>query len=191
MESGLPSEVNSVVTTSQTCYNSLNYLLKTIIQIVVNGAIPSFEGLPKYRKIVVMLEKLPYSKLVEKAVIEMIQGGVPIRQIITSIQHLNDAPRSLSTLYKHYGPAMEAERTRINGAVGKRVIDQALYGDVQDGITWKSQELFLRSKGGWSPQNTTNEVDQEIDPELDVSAADQLMNMLGFDTDEPEEENNG
>ena len=55
-----------------------------------------------YRKIVVMLEKLPYSKLVEKAVIEMIQGGVPIRQIITSIQHLNDAPRSLSTLYKHY-----------------------------------------------------------------------------------------
>ena len=28
-----------------------------------------------------MLEKLPYSKLVEKAVLEMIQGGVPIRQI--------------------------------------------------------------------------------------------------------------
>ena len=191
MESGLPSEVNSVVTTSQTCYNSLNYLLKTIIQIVVNGAIPSFEGLPKYRKIVVMLEKLPYSKLVEKAVIEMIQGGVPIRQIITSIQHLNDAPRSLSTLYKHYGPAMEAERTRINGAVGKRVIDQALYGDVQDGITWKSQELFLRSKAGWSPQATVNEVEQDVDPELDVSAADQLMNLLGFDTDEPEAENNG
>jgi|TARA_B110000037_G_C16985091_1_gene450714 hypothetical protein len=138
-----------------------------------------------------MLQKLPYSKLVEKAVIEMIQGGVPIRQIIVSIQHMTDAPRSLSTLYKHYGPAMEAERTRINGAVGKRVIDQALYGDIQDGITWKSQELFLRSKAGWSPTQTTIEVDQEVDPELDVSAADQLMNLLGFDTDEPEEENNG
>lgn len=141
-----------------------------------------------------MLQKLPYSKLVEKAVIEMIQGGVPIRQIIVSIQHMTDAPRSLSTLYKHYGPAMEAERTRINGAVGKRVIDQALYGDIQDGITWKSQELFLRSKAGWSPTQTTIEVDQEIDPELDVAAADQLMNLLGFDTDEdPEadEENNG
>ena len=138
-----------------------------------------------------MLQKLPYSKLVEKAVIEMIQGGVPIRQIIVSIQHMTDAPRSLSTLYKHYGPAMEAERTRINGAVGKRVIDQALYGDIQDGITWKSQELFLRSKAGWSPTQTTIEVDQEVDPELDVSAADQLMNLLGFDTDEPDEENNG
>jgi len=138
-----------------------------------------------------MLEKLPYSKLVEKTVLGMIQGGVPIRQIITSIQHLNDAPRSLSTLYKWYGPAMEAERARINGAVGKRVIDQALYGDPTEGVTFKSQELFLRSKGGWSPQATVNEVDQEVDPELDVSAADQLMNMLGFDTDEPDEENNG
>tara|TARA_R110002111_G_scaffold208751_1_gene272800 strand:+ start:311 stop:559 length:249 start_codon:yes stop_codon:yes gene_type:complete len=79
---------------------------------------------------------------------------------------------------------MEAERAKINGAVGKRVIDQALYGDVQDGITFKSQELFLRSKGGWSPQNTTNEVEQTVDPELDVSAADQLMTMLGFDEDD-------
>ena len=133
-----------------------------------------------------MLEKLPYSKLVEKAVIEMIQGGVPIRQIITSIQHLNDAPKSLSTLYKWYGPAMEAERTRINGAVGKRVIDQALYGDVQDGITWKSQELFLRSKAGWSPQATVNEVEQDVDPELDEAATDILMNLLGFNEEEDE-----
>jgi hypothetical protein len=138
-----------------------------------------------------MLQKLPYSKLVEKAVLEMIQGGVPIRQIILSIRPLTDAPRSISTLYKHYGPVMEAERARINGAVGKRVIDQALTGDIQDAITFKSQELFLRSKGGWSPQNTTNEVEQEVDPELDVAAADQLMNLLGFDTDEdPDEKNN-
>lgn len=139
-----------------------------------------------------MAEQLKYSKLVEKHILECIQGGIPIRQMIASMQHLQEAPKSLSTMYKHYGSFIEMERMKINGAVGKRVIDQALYGDVQDGITWKSQELFLRSKGGWSPQNTVNEVDQEIDPELDVSAADQLMNLLGFDTDEPDsEENNG
>ena len=138
-----------------------------------------------------MADRLPYSKNVEKHILECIQGGIPIRQMIASMGHLQGAPKSLSTMYKIYGSFMEMERTKINGAVGKRVIDQALYGDVQDGITWKSQELFLRSKAGWSPQATVNEVEQDVDPELDVSAADQLMNLLGFDTDEPDEENNG
>ena len=116
----------------------------------------------------------------------MIRGAVPIRQIIVSIQHMNDAPRSLSTLYKWYGPAMEAERAKINGAIGARVIDQALHGDPKDGVTFKSQELFLRSKGGWSVQNTVNEVDQVVDPEVDEAAADTLMNLLGFNKDDEE-----
>jgi hypothetical protein len=127
------------------------------------------------------LEKLPYSKLVEKHILECIQGGVGIRQMIASMQHLNDAPKSLSTLYKHYGNFIEAERAKINGAVGKKVIDQALEGD------FKSQELFLRSKGGWSPTHTVNEVEQETDPDLDESAIDAFMGLLGI-SDNPEEE---
>ena len=127
------------------------------------------------------LEKLPYSKLVEKHILECIQGGVGIRQMIASMQHLNDAPKSLSTLYKHYGNFIEAERAKINGAVGKKVIDQALDGD------FKSQELFLRSKGGWSPTHTVNEVEQETDPDLDESAIDAFMGLLGI-SDDPDEE---
>ena len=127
------------------------------------------------------LEKLPYSKLVEKHILECIQGGVGIRQMISSMQHLNDAPKSLSTLYKHYGNFIEAERAKINGAVGKKVIDQALEGD------FKSQELFLRSKGGWSPTHTVNEVEQETDPDLDESAIDAFMGLLGI-SDDPDEE---
>ena len=123
------------------------------------------------------LEKLPYSKLVEKHILECIQGGVGIRQMIASMQHLNDAPKSLSTLYKHYGNFIEAERAKINGAVGKKVIDQALEGD------FKSQELFLRSKGGWSPTHTVNEVEQETDPDLDESAIDAFMGLLGISDD--------
>ena len=71
---------------------------------------------------------------------------------------------------------------KINGAVGKKVIDQALEGD------FKSQELFLRSKGGWSPTQTNIEVEQETDPELDESATDTLMSLLGYNTDATEEE---
>ena len=64
--------------------------------------------------------------------------------------------------------------------VGKKVIDQALEGD------FKSQELFLRSKGGWSPTNTVVEAEQEVDPDMDESAIDTLMALLGKEDSEEE-----
>lgn len=133
-----------------------------------------------------MAEKLPYCKHVEKHILTCIQGGISIRQMIASMQHLPNAPRSLSTMYKTYGSFMEMERAKINGAVGAKVIDQALQGD------FKSQELFLRSKGGWSPTQTNIEVEQETDPDLDESAADTLLGLLGMNTDDPtQQEDNG
>lgn len=133
-----------------------------------------------------MAEKLPYCKHVEKHILTCIQGGISIRQMIASMQHLPNAPRSLSTMYKTYGSFMEMERAKINGAVGKKVIDQALEGD------FKSQELFLRSKGGWSPTQTNIEVEQDTDPDLDESAADTLLGLLGMNTDDPtQQEDNG
>ena len=131
---------------------------------------------------IVMIPALPYSKLVEKHILDCIQGGIGIRQMIASMQHLQDAPKSLSTMYKIYGSFIEMERAKINGAVGKKVIDQALDGD------FKSQELFLRSKGGWSPTQTNIEVEQETDPDLDESAVDTLMSLLGYNENAPEEE---
>jgi hypothetical protein len=88
-------------------------------------------------------------------------------------------------MYKTYGSFMESERAKINGAVGKKVIDQALEGD------FKSQELFLRSKGGWSPTQTNIEVEQDTDPDLDESAADTLLGLLGMNDDPTPEEDNG
>ena len=133
-------------------------------------------------------DPLPYSKNVEKHILECIQGGVGIRDMLASMQHLQGAPKSLSTLYKIYGIIIHSERARINAAVGKKVIDQALEGD------FKSQELFLRSKGGWSPKETI-ETTEGIDEDTDESAVDSLMALLGFsDNDEspdqdPEETN--
>ena len=129
-----------------------------------------------------MPEALPYSKLVEKHILECIQGGVGIRQMIASMQHLQDAPKSLSTMYKIYGNFIESERAKINGQVGKKVIDQALAGD------FKSQELFLRSKGGWSVSSTNVEVEQDIDPDVDESAVDTLMALLGKTTEDKDED---
>lgn len=130
-----------------------------------------------------MADPLPYSKNVEKHILECIQGGVGIRQMIASMQHLQNAPKSLSTLYKIYGNFIEAERAKLNGMVGKKVIDQALEGD------FKSQELFLRSKGGWSPTQTNIEVEQDTDPDMDESAVDMMLSLLGKNDDT--EEDNG
>jgi hypothetical protein len=132
-----------------------------------------------------MAEPLPYSKHVEKHILECIQGGVGIRQMIASMQGLQNAPKSLSTLYKIYGNFIEAERAKLNGMVGKKVIDQALEGD------FKSQELFLRSKGGWSPTQTNIEVEQDSDPDMDESAVDSLLALLGKEPDDSTEEDNG
>ena len=128
-------------------------------------------------------DPLPYSKNVEKHVLECIQGGVGIREMLASMQHLQGAPKSLSTLYKIYGTIIHSERARINAAVGRKVIDQALEGD------FKSQELFLRSKGGWSPKETV-ETSDAIDEDTDESAVDALMTLLGFDSDDPDSEEN-
>jgi len=132
-----------------------------------------------------MAEPLPYSKHVEKHILECIQGGVGIRQMIASMQGLQNAPKSLSTLYKIYGNFIEAERAKLNGMVGKKVIDQALEGD------FKSQELFLRSKGGWSPTQTNIEVEQDTDPDMDESAVDSLLALLGKEPDDSTEEDHG
>ena len=129
-----------------------------------------------------MSKKLPYSKNVEKHILNCIQGGVGIRYMIASMQHLQDAPKSLSTMYSTYGDTIHAERARINGQVGKKVIDQALEGD------FKSQQLFLRSKGGWSPTQTVVEAEQDTDPEYDESSVDVMMCLLGFDSDAPDED---
>lgn len=132
------------------------------------------------------LDKLPYSKDVERHILDCIEGGVGIRDMIASMQHLAQAPKSLSTMYKIYGDFIHRERARINGLVGKKVIQQALDGD------FKSQELFLRSKGGWSPTNTVVEAEQDTDPDMDESAIDALMALLGkSEDDKTSEKNNG
>ena len=135
-----------------------------------------------------MPSKLPYSKTVEKHILKCVRGGVSRKDMLASIAHLQNAPRSFSTLYKDYGHVIFNEQSEMVAAVGSRVYDQAINGDTKDASTFKSQELFLRAKGGWSPTHTVNEVEREIDPDLDESAASTLMSLLGYNNDAPEEE---
>lgn len=114
-----------------------------------------------------------YSENIAKAVRKGIRNGVAVRDILASIQKYQQAPSSTATFYKLYGEDIAAERADIVGQVGSVVIQQALDGD------FKAAELFLRSKGGWSPTQTNVEVEGTEDPDTDESAIDSLMTLLG------------
>lgn len=101
-------------------------------------------------------------------------AGVPVKEILSSIQNYQNAPGSLQTFYKYYGSVMEEARGEVTEALGSKVIQQAKNGD------FKSQELWLTTKGGWSKQQTNNNVEIGIDPEEKNSAMEVLLSKLGF-----------
>ena len=120
----------------------------------------------------------PYSEVIAKNVRNGIRNGVSVKDIMSSIQKYQNAPSSTATFYKLYGELIAETKAEIVGAIGSVVVQQALDGD------FKSQEFYLRSKGGWSPNSTLNEVEQTEDPDLDESAIDSLMSLLGKNPDE-------
>jgi len=119
------------------------------------------------------MDKIKYSENIAKAVRSGIRNGVAVKDIMASIQKYEQAPSSSATFYKLYGDDIASERADIVGMIGSVVIQQALDGD------FKAAELFLRSKGGWSPTQTNVEVESKSDPDEDVSAIDSLMTLLG------------
>lgn len=117
-----------------------------------------------------MAEKLEHCGRISAKVKELEASGVTRTAIFDAIQSYQNAPRSMKTFYKLYKTDMDevhAENVRI---IGGKVVEQAKHGH------FKSQEFYLRSKGGWSPQHTEVVVGEEKD---DNTALDKLMTLLG------------
>ena len=125
------------------------------------------------------------SEVIAKKVVAGIKNGVAVRDILGSIQKYQDAPSSTATFYKLYGNLIAETKADIVGEIGNVVVNAARGGD------FKAAEFFLRSKGGWSPNSTVNEVEQDVDPDLDESAIDSLMSLLGKEAEPDEETDNG
>ena len=123
---------------------------------------------------------IKYSEIIAKKVELYTKNGVSVKDILASIQRYQDAPKGMATFYKYYGHIRSEAKADITSKIGNVVVQSAIGGDL------KAAELYLRSKGGWSPHNTINEVDQEIDPDVDETAIDTLVNLLGI---QPNEEN--
>ena len=123
------------------------------------------------------MAKLPKNPNIARMVREGISGGVTVRQIFASVLHMKDAPQSYTTFYKLYREDMDEVKFQLDAKVGKTVIDQALEGD------FKSQELYLRSRAGWSPSSHVQEQEVGTDDEENESAVNALMSALGKGND--------
>jgi hypothetical protein len=124
------------------------------------------------------MAKLPKNPNIARMVREGISGGVTVRQIFASVLHMKDAPQSYTTFYKLYREDMDKVKFQLDAKVGKTVIEQALKGD------FKSQELYLRSRAGWSPSSHVQEQEVGTDDEENEGAVSALMAALGKETDE-------
>lgn len=129
-------------------------------------------------------QKLEYNPEIAKYIRNKVAAGVPIKDIFQGIQHFAWAPASMTTLYKKYGKDIYSTRADITEKVGNRVVTQAIEGDVDHPATWKSQELYLRSHGGWSPKTTEQTQEVGTEEEEAESAVASLMKLLGKDEDE-------
>ena len=120
-------------------------------------------------------EKMAYNGHIGDRVYKMTLAGVSVKDIFASIQESYgaEAPQSLTTFYKYYRKDMDRARGETVEAIGTKVVQQALDGD------FKSQELYLRSKGGWSPTSTVNEGEDLSELEEAESSIEALTRLLG------------
>ncbi len=130
-----------------------------------------------------MQPQLRYSEPIAKYIRQAVQDGVQIKDILATInKRYQDAPRNNAMLYKLYGGDIAEARAEITQRVGNALIQQAIDGH------FPSQELFLRSKAGWSPKETQQLEEVEGDPDEDASAINSLMSLLGHGSELQEED---
>ncbi len=129
------------------------------------------------------LAKLSYSEPVAKYVRQAVQDGVQIKDILATVnKRYQNAPRNNAMLYKLYGGDIAEARAEITQRVGNVVIEQALNGH------YPSQELFLRSKAGWSPKSTEVAEEGAGDDGRTSGAINTLRTLLGHNASDVHQE---
>lgn len=129
------------------------------------------------------ISTLRRSEPIAKYIRQAVQDGVQIKDILATInKRYQDAPRNNAMLYKYYGGDIAEARADITQRVGNVVIQQALEGH------FPSQELFLRSKAGWSPKETQQLEEVSGDSDENSGAINSLMSLLGHGSELQEED---
>lgn len=111
---------------------------------------------------------IPYCGKIAAAVKKKEAAGVSRTAIFAYIQTYQNAPRSMTTFYKLYRQDMDSVHADTVEQIGGKVIEQAKNGD------WKSQELYLKTKGGWK----TSEEEREEEKDKESGAVAKLVDYF-------------
>ena len=123
--------------------------------------------------------KLTYNSEIGKKVRENSAAGVTLKDTMAEIQSYAWAPVSTTSFYKYYGDDWQGPRNEITRQVGNKVANQAINGDPESPTTFKSQDLWLRTQGGWTPKTVEETREVGTDAEEQESAVEALMKALG------------
>lgn len=121
---------------------------------------------------------------IAKRVRELSAGGVTVKDIFADIQSYASAPGSYTTFYKLYRSDLYGPKIEITRKIGNKVANQALEGDPESPSTFKSQELWLRTQGGWTPKEKIETQEVGSDEDEQESAVNALLKALGKSPDE-------
>jgi len=127
--------------------------------------------------------KLFYNPEIGKLVREY-APHVTEKEILSMIQKYAGAPTTRNTFMKYYGEDWYGSRSKLTKEIGSKVVNQALNGDPESPSTYKSQEFYLRTRGGWTPKTIEETREVGSEEEESESAVDALMSLLGKDTNE-------
>ena len=127
--------------------------------------------------------QLPYNSEIAKVVREY-APHVTEKEILSMIQQYAGAPTTRNTFMKYYGEDWYGARSKVTKDIGSKVVNQALNGDPESPTTYKSQEFYLRTRGGWTPKTIEETREVGTEEEESESAVEALMKALGKGVEE-------
>lgn len=132
-----------------------------------------------------MAEKIGKCGWITKQVVKLAKDGLSMKEIFACLEEDHDyqkLPQSLATFRRYYYDDFLKARGSQVAAVGNKLIEAALEGD------YKSQELFLTTHSEAWMKKSTLEVAEVEDVDEERSALNGLLDALGIDTEEDDNE---
>ena len=118
------------------------------------------------------MNRYKHSKPIAKKIKQLIGDGVTMKVILDSIQHYQEAPSAMPSLYRIYGEDIADARAQFHGWLGQKAKERINEGS--DAVLIHA----LKTKAGWTDKVVVEARDSD-DPDENTDAIATLAVLLG------------